>query len=142
MSEWITDRRPTYDDAKTGYRHYVWVTGEDGIVLQMAYEIVGDRPWMPIIPPEPYVKPKLQRYIVVPGKRDDRFLELEECEATFDSAVCMSDDVKHIEALNAELLEALEKALDESACDGDQCGTEWHELARAAIAKAKGESDE
>lgn len=38
-----------------------------------------------------------------------------------------------------ELLEALEKALNESACDGDQCGTEWHELARAAIAKAKGE---
>lgn len=58
MSEWITDRRPTYDDAKTGYRHYVWVTGEDGIVLQMAYEIVGDRPWMPITPPEPYVKPQ------------------------------------------------------------------------------------
>ena len=41
-----------------------------------------------------------------------------------------------------ELLEALEKALDDSACDGDQCGTEWHELARAAIAKAKGESNE
>jgi hypothetical protein len=38
-----------------------------------------------------------------------------------------------------ELLEALEKALNESGCDGDQCGTEWHELARAAIAKAKGE---
>lgn len=58
MSEWITDRRPTEEDAKLGYRHYVWVTGEDGIVLQMAYEIVGDRPWMPITPPEPYVKPK------------------------------------------------------------------------------------
>lgn len=62
MSEWITHRRPTYDDAKLGYRHYVWVTGKDGIVLQMAYEIVGDRPWMPITPPEPYVKQK--RYAV------------------------------------------------------------------------------
>ena len=61
MSKWITDRRPTYEDAKTGYRHYVWVTGENGIVLQMAYEIVRDRPWMPITPPEPYVKPKRWR---------------------------------------------------------------------------------
>ena len=59
MSEWITHRRPTYDDAKTVYpHHYVWVTGEDGIVLQIAYEIVGDCPWMPITPPKPYVKPK------------------------------------------------------------------------------------
>ena len=58
MSEWITDRPPTFDDAETGYRHYVWVTREDGIVLQMCYEKVGDRPWMPITPPKPYVKPK------------------------------------------------------------------------------------
>ena len=61
MNEWITDRRPTYDDAKTCYLYYVWVTGEDGIVLQIPYNMVGDRPWMPITPPEPYVKPKRWR---------------------------------------------------------------------------------
>ena len=68
-----------------------------------------------------------------------------------DVGTYFSDDVKELMqefgneanarliAAAPELLEALEKALNESGCDGDQCGTEWHELARAAITKAKGE---
>ena len=38
-----------------------------------------------------------------------------------------------------DLLEALSRALRDSGCDGDLCMHEWHEKARAAIARAKGE---
>ncbi len=38
-----------------------------------------------------------------------------------------------------DLLEALETALHDSGCDGDLCAHWWHEKARRAIAKAKGE---
>jgi hypothetical protein len=55
MSEWITDRRPTFDDAYTGW---VWVTTEHGVVLRQTWELVFGRPWQPIVPPAPYVKPK------------------------------------------------------------------------------------
>lgn len=55
MSEWITDRRPTADDADVDF---VWVTTENGIVLRQQWNQVGDRPWMPLTPPKPYVKPK------------------------------------------------------------------------------------
>ena len=55
MSEWITDRRPTAEDAPYGR---VWVT-QFGVVLLTDWENINDRePWMPIVPPEPYVKPK------------------------------------------------------------------------------------
>ena len=64
MSNWITDRRPTAEDAyyfeDVAYEYVgcVWVTTEHGHVLRQAWNDVGDRPWMPIAPPEPYVKPK------------------------------------------------------------------------------------
>jgi hypothetical protein len=38
------------------------------------------------------------------------------------------------------LLAALEKAMRESGCDGDLCAHEWHDAARAALAKARGEA--
>jgi len=56
MNEWITDRRPTAEDAHVS--SYVWVTTEHGDVLRELWNQVGDRPWMPIARPEPYVKPK------------------------------------------------------------------------------------
>lgn len=59
MSEWITDRRPTEEDADN---EYVWVTTEHGSVLRQEWDQVFDRPWMPIARPEPYVKPK--RYAI------------------------------------------------------------------------------
>jgi len=37
-----------------------------------------------------------------------------------------------------DLLKALKKALHDSGCDGDLCSRQWHENARAAIAKAEG----
>lgn len=55
MSEWITDRRPTVEDESYGG---VWVT-RFGVALLTHYENVGiGDAWMPIVPPEPYVKPK------------------------------------------------------------------------------------
>lgn len=56
MSDWITDRRPTAEDAHD--LGYVWVTTEHGNVLRQFWNQIGDRPWMPIARPEPYVKPK------------------------------------------------------------------------------------
>ena len=47
----------------------------------------------------------------------------------------------HLIAAAPELLRALKGALYDSGCDGDLCMHEWHELARAAIAKAEGRSD-
>ena len=139
MSKWITHRPPTEEDAGPG--GIVWTT-YNGKTVPWSYDGVAEgTPWMPVIKPEPYVKRKLQRYIVVQGKLDDRFLELEECEAEFDSAVCMSDDVKHLEATNAELLEALEEIITQT--DGRNnyvIGQDRaYAIARAAIAKAKGE---
>ena len=37
-----------------------------------------------------------------------------------------------------DLLAALQKALNESGCDGDLCCHEWHEASRSAISKATG----
>ena len=56
MRDWITDRRPTAQDADDS--GYVWVTTAHGKVLRQLWSHIGDRPWMPLTPPEPYVKPK------------------------------------------------------------------------------------
>ena len=56
MSNWITDRRPTAEEAHD--LGQVWVTTEHGIVLRQLWNQIGDRPWMPVARPEPYVKPK------------------------------------------------------------------------------------
>ena len=61
MSDWITDRRPTEKDADcTGF---VWITTEYGVVLREPWKTVRDRPWMPITPPEPYVKTNRWRVV-------------------------------------------------------------------------------
>ena len=56
MSEWITDRPPTEEDE--GTFGYLWVTTENGVALLQSWAHAGTQPWMPITPPEPYVKPK------------------------------------------------------------------------------------
>ena len=56
MNDWITDRRPTADDANS--IGSVWAT-YNGKVFLWDYQGVGEgMAWMPIAPPEPYVKPK------------------------------------------------------------------------------------
>ena len=56
MSDWITDRLPTEEDAV----HYcVLLWDEDEGVIVWSYDAVNEgQPWMPILKPEPYVKPK------------------------------------------------------------------------------------
>ena len=55
MNDWITDRRPTEKDADCGF---VWITTAHGQVLREFWKTVRNNPWMPITPPEPYVKSK------------------------------------------------------------------------------------
>ena len=58
MSEWITDREPTAADTSVDFGWLVW-TCYEGLVKQWSYDAVTlGRPWQPIVPPEPYVKPK------------------------------------------------------------------------------------
>ena len=55
MSEWITDRLPDPDDA---FKDWVFVS-EHGIVQMFLASFVPlGMPWHPIVPPDPYVKPK------------------------------------------------------------------------------------
>ena len=56
MSDWITHRPPTEQDADR--QGFVWADYGNGLVGQHPWQDVGDRPWMPTNRPEPYVKPK------------------------------------------------------------------------------------
>ena len=59
MSEWITDREAVETDGD--YMGAVWVTNRQGEVYRVSYAhatIGAHVAWQPIVPPEPYVKPK------------------------------------------------------------------------------------
>jgi hypothetical protein len=56
MSEWITDRLPTREDAHVDLS--VWVCIEGGVLLWSYDGISLGTPWQPIGKPAPYVKPK------------------------------------------------------------------------------------
>ncbi len=57
MSEWITDRLPTRDEADQ-YGH-VWVVNNNGKTDYRRFsKIAIGEPWQPIQVPAPYVKPK------------------------------------------------------------------------------------
>jgi hypothetical protein len=55
MSNWITDRLPTEDDAP---EDWVFVMNHGNVVLYLAVSVELGMPWHPIVPPAPYVKPK------------------------------------------------------------------------------------
>lgn len=56
MSEWITDRPPTEEDADDEKSVWTMCVGK---VVTWGYEgIRKGQPWMPTNRPEPYVKPK------------------------------------------------------------------------------------
>lgn len=63
MSEWITDRRPTIDDVPPSCDV---VFDSQGRVVFSGLIAEGE-PWMPITPPEPYVKPKRWRVTAATG---------------------------------------------------------------------------
>ena len=57
MSEWITDRLPTEEDADDFF--YVWITHTNGDVRVCNWRFVKPQmPWQPTNKPSPYVKPK------------------------------------------------------------------------------------
>lgn len=55
MSEWITDRLPDEDDA---FQDWVFVMNRGNVELFLAGFVTVGMPWQPIVPPDPYVKPK------------------------------------------------------------------------------------
>jgi hypothetical protein len=55
MSEWITDRLPDPDDA---FEDWVFVSEHGNIQMYLAVSVKLGMPWLPIVPPAPYVKPK------------------------------------------------------------------------------------
>jgi hypothetical protein len=55
MSEWITDRLPDPDDA---FEDWVFVMNRGNVELFLAVSVPLGMPWLPIVPPAPYVKPK------------------------------------------------------------------------------------
>jgi hypothetical protein len=58
MSEWITDRLPTEEDA-VNWANMVWVTWEDGTVGTRHWSSVAKgQPWKLLTVPDPYVEPK------------------------------------------------------------------------------------
>lgn len=59
-NEWITDRKPTTLDSKG---HRVWVMNFGAVLMTDIDSVTEGQPWMPITPPEPYVKQK--RYGVI-----------------------------------------------------------------------------
>ena len=82
MSEWITDRLPTEDDAKHSSRKVarggadyfsgiVWAMHEGYAVQRVWSEVQFGQPWQPIVPPAPYVKPK--RWTVQFSQSDGRY---------------------------------------------------------------------
>ena len=61
MSEWITDRLPTKEDADGNF--IVWLAGSNGEVMRCHYEdIQNGEVWAPKRPPKPYVKPEPKRW--------------------------------------------------------------------------------
>jgi hypothetical protein len=56
MSDWITDRLPTVDDAMADGK--VWTMYLGNVVPLAADRIPLGSPWQPIPRPAPYVKPK------------------------------------------------------------------------------------
>lgn len=67
MSEWITHRRPTEDDATAYcYEGLVWAYTKSGPRLY-TWDQVEDHPWQPINVPDPYVKPKRFRVTTESG---------------------------------------------------------------------------
>ena len=55
MSEWITDRLPTAEDALST-NVLIWIAGK--VDVWTYYTVAKGTPWQPIPKPAPYVEPK------------------------------------------------------------------------------------
>ena len=84
--------------------------------------------------------------VVMAREGDDRErVALVDCQSDYKRgkghvAECAERDANaHLIAAAPDLLEVLEMALKQSNCPGENCAIDWHGLAQAVIAKAKGE---
>lgn len=70
MSEWITDRSPTEEDAIDG-NVLIWCEYPapycNKVEIDRWSEVSLGMPWAPIIAPEPYIKPKRWRVTTATG---------------------------------------------------------------------------
>jgi hypothetical protein len=117
MSEWITDRLPTPEDADEDHR--VWWTSTDGEVMRSYYgDIQIGEIWAPRpkpVAPSPYVKPEPQRwkpkdmeryFCIFPStiigqawlneKGDQDRWEMGNCFATYNEAAAAMEEVKEL----------------------------------------------
>ena len=58
MSEWITDRRPSWEDDLVSGLVFVSLPEVNRVIIKSAVEVVLGEPWQYIHKPEPYVNPK------------------------------------------------------------------------------------
>jgi len=65
-----------------------------------------------------------------------RGMVAEGCQGHTEANAALAELARRAEAA-PDLLAALRMALEESGCDGDLCAHQWHDAARAAIAKGR-----
>lgn len=65
---WTTDRKPTSKDAPNGY---VWTTTNDRTGFSRWDAVKDGVPWMPMLWPDPYEKPKRARVVEERRYNDD-----------------------------------------------------------------------
>lgn len=135
--QWITDRKPSTLDSKG---HRVWVMDFGAVLMTDIENVEEGQPWMPITPPEPYLK-KLQRWQVY---FDNFCPSYEPVQHSIDT-VCLAEDVaeletkyEQLEASHAQLLETVKGFLRWWDSPTTVNGGHIDRL-RAAIAKAEGE---
>jgi predicted FMN-binding regulatory protein PaiB len=58
MSEWITDRRPSWKDDLVSGLVFVSLPEVNRVITKSAVDVVLGEPWQRIPTPAPYVKPK------------------------------------------------------------------------------------
>ena len=97
MSEWITDRKPTLDDAmqKTVF---AWIDGKCTLAF-WDYVSSANLPWQPIPKCEPYVKPK--RFVV--KRMMDIYSDIESC------GYCVYNNIGGVFAKDIPTREAAER---------------------------------
>lgn len=152
MSQWITKRPPTDDDAYyiTSAEGIVWITKGHDVEVALYKDVAAGTPWMPITSPEPYVNQNMSKHTPGPlsyifgGDTTAYILEADgstvaKLSVTLNSTA-QSALIANTRLFSAapELLEACESLL--RFAERDRLPTDVAvNAARAAIAKAKGE---
>lgn len=89
MSEWITDRLPTAEDADC--YGSVWTAYNGEVVIRFYGRVDQGTPWIPLAPPEPYVAPKPKCYVMISTVDPDKWV-------VFNGPRCVADRIPTREA--------------------------------------------